>query len=319
MHSHVVVHEPLVQYSYYTDAWHTKYFAEVDGYLYFSANQTGAFAGPGFVRLRPDGSLDKSFSVRWTGGGSPYGFNSAGGPRDSGSAIAHAGALLCWRELMGVTVNESARSLARILLKDAPESGFIFRGDPPPSYESGFSALEADGEARIRVLRTGDVNQGAQVPYSTTDGTAHAGEDYEPVTGVLNFAPMEKEKVIVVRLVSTPKFRRTPHFFLGLGQPSSPAAVDQPAQIHILEQEIGFVHKSVLHRLDGSLELLYHISVNSPPTEERLSAESFIPVEKSLDFREWKRVEYGNRFHPYQLIFSPGEKHGFFRAQQIIP
>jgi hypothetical protein len=142
--------------------------------------------------------------------------------------------------------------------------------------------------------------------YSTTDGTARAGKDYVSVAGTLSFAPMEKEKVIVVPLLATPEFRGTPYFFVVLGLPSSPAALDQPAKVHIIDQEVGLVQKGVLHRFDGSLELLYSVTGQNPHG---------VRVETSFDLKNWREVELNYWTNPTGGIFSPQEKQGFLRVR----
>ena len=54
-----------------------------------------------------------------------------------------------------------------------------------------FSALEVDGVANITVARLGFADSTVSVQYSTADGTATAGIDYSPQSGLLTLGPGE--------------------------------------------------------------------------------------------------------------------------------
>ena len=58
--------------------------------------------------------------------------------------------------------------------------------------------------AVVTVQRTGPANRILRVDYSTADGTADQGDDYEPVSGTLVFLPGELEKGFEVPIVDNP-------------------------------------------------------------------------------------------------------------------
>jgi methionine-rich copper-binding protein CopC len=62
----------------------------------------------------------------------------------------------------------------------------------------GYTVKENDRSLRVSVERTGGSDGTVTVQYATADGTAKAGEDYTETTGVLTFAPGEKEKAIEI-------------------------------------------------------------------------------------------------------------------------
>ncbi len=52
------------------------------------------------------------------------------------------------------------------------------------------------------LTRTGPTNLTSRVGYATVDGTALSGEDYEPATGTVTFAPGETAKAVTVRAIA---------------------------------------------------------------------------------------------------------------------
>lgn len=68
---------------------------------------------------------------------------------------------------------------------------------------STYSVIESalGGNILATVIRTGTTNGGVQVTYSSTAGSATAGVDYSPVSGVLTFAPGETLKTITIPIL----------------------------------------------------------------------------------------------------------------------
>ncbi len=78
-------------------------------------------------------------------------------------------------------------------------------GQLPPEATMGVGDSSgpegAAGDQRtitVTVTKTGTTGKTVGVSYSTANGTAGAGTDYEPVSGTLTFAPNETEKTIVI-------------------------------------------------------------------------------------------------------------------------
>ncbi len=65
------------------------------------------------------------------------------------------------------------------------------------SVES-YTVDEGAGTATITVKRTGLTTGATSVHFATSDGTATAGQDYDPAQGVLNFAAGETERTFTV-------------------------------------------------------------------------------------------------------------------------
>ena len=65
-----------------------------------------------------------------------------------------------------------------------------------------YTVLENAGYVTLHVLRTdGNLRNTIYVDYSTEDGTATHGGDYEQVEGTLIFYPMETHKQIQVKII----------------------------------------------------------------------------------------------------------------------
>ena len=65
-----------------------------------------------------------------------------------------------------------------------------------------YTVLENAGHVTLHVLRTdGNLRNTVYVDYTTEDGTATHGADYEPAEGTLIFYPMETHKEIQVKII----------------------------------------------------------------------------------------------------------------------
>lgn len=65
-----------------------------------------------------------------------------------------------------------------------------------------YTVLENAGHVTLHVVRTdGNLRNTVYVDYTTEDGTATHGADYEPAEGTLIFYPMETEKEIQVKII----------------------------------------------------------------------------------------------------------------------
>lgn len=83
-----------------------------------------------------------------------------------------------------------------------------------PDY---YSVLENVGEFEVVVVRAGtDLLQTVTVFYTTEDGTAVAGSDYEGATGTIVFMPNETKKKIKLKVIDDDIFEEDEHFYLHL-------------------------------------------------------------------------------------------------------
>ena len=65
-----------------------------------------------------------------------------------------------------------------------------------------YTVLESAGYVTLYVLRSdGNLRNTVYVDYSTEDGTATHGADYEPAEGTIIFYPLETHKEIQIRII----------------------------------------------------------------------------------------------------------------------
>lgn len=81
-----------------------------------------------------------------------------------------------------------------------------------PSYE----VFESEPTVTLHVFRKGKVAEGASIHYETSNGSAMAGEDYIYNAGVLNFAPGETEKEIIIQIIDDNEYEPDENFFVTL-------------------------------------------------------------------------------------------------------
>ncbi len=281
-----------------TNSSFAQFLGEIDGAIYFRDAKT-------VFRLTPNGQVDPSFRVVFSGWFDLEALDSCAtvGLNNGGvQAVVQNNQLLCWREQCGIcvaTINTSYRPLVRILVKDAPATEFTFAND----LFLGLWASEADGAATVKVHRLGNLGSAASVHYQTLDGTAHAGEHYLAVNGMLDFRPMEKAKSIVVPLVKDMTFKGTPHFFIQLSEPSTMSPFLTTARVTILDSQDGLTIDAPFHRLDGSTHIPYSIS----------GSLGLNALEASRDLKTWNQIsEVGG------IEIAPGDSHRFYRLRRSL-
>lgn len=99
------------------------------------------------------------------------------------------------------------------------------------AFSSGTATIaENAGSVTVTVVRTGKMDGEVTVQYTTADGTAVSGVDYQATAGTLTFAPNETSKPITVPVVDRPGFQGTRTFLVNLsnavgGDLGSPASI----------------------------------------------------------------------------------------------
>ncbi|MDG3007512.1 Calx-beta domain-containing protein [Paludisphaera mucosa] len=83
----------------------------------------------------------------------------------------------------------------------------------------GLDVSESVGQAVFTVIRSGDLSQAASVRYATRDGSALAGYDYTPTSGVLNFAPGQALGTIALSVVDDHVAENYKYFYVSLSDP----------------------------------------------------------------------------------------------------
>ena len=102
-----------------------------------------------------------------------------------------------------------------------PGTNIVFVGgiqDPPVEQVIRYSIGDLDvvegTAAEFRVTRSGFTSISSSITYSTRDGTAIGGLDYQVTEGILGFAPGETEKTITVRTFADFEQESTEDFYL---------------------------------------------------------------------------------------------------------
>ncbi len=157
------------------------------------------------MRLNEDGSIDPTFKVN------VHRTSACMGSPPYALAVTRA------RHLLFASYFDSIDGL--------PCSGFVRLLDPLPHPELLVTALTFDWEnhpvARIPIIRTGTVTNGASLSFRTVDGTAMADIDYIPRAGKLLFPPMVKESFVEVPLLQSDR-TQSRSFILELLHPANP-------------------------------------------------------------------------------------------------
>ena len=98
------------------------------------------------------------------------------------------------------------------------------------------SVEETNSALTLSVRRVGGSNGLVQVSYATIDGSATAGADYVPQTGIVEFAAGDvSEKQITLSLLDNPLAEGDRSFVLALGQPLGGANWGDNAAITVVE------------------------------------------------------------------------------------
>ncbi|XP_014088005.2 sodium/calcium exchanger Calx [Bactrocera oleae] len=102
-----------------------------------------------------------------------------------------------------------------------------------------YTVLESVGDVELYVIRAGSLAKFTKVEYYTVDGTAEAGSDYIPVSGVLEFPPGIEVQIIKISIVDDDIFEEDEHFYVHLKNPSDDAVIITPkvATIMILDDD----------------------------------------------------------------------------------
>lgn len=86
--------------------------------------------------------------------------------------------------------------------------------------ETGYHDFESN-TINVRIVRHGSADDTVTVQFSTLEGTAKAGIDFNAVAGTLTFAPGETEKVVTVSLLGDGLAEGDEHFLFTLSNPTT--------------------------------------------------------------------------------------------------
>ena len=94
-----------------------------------------------------------------------------------------------------VIIDEPAIATITILNDDADPNKTEISMDM-----ASYTVTESDGSLEVKVRRSGDLSEAASVDYTTEDGSAIAGKDYDKAAGRLTFPVGESTQTLTVKL-----------------------------------------------------------------------------------------------------------------------
>ena len=95
--------------------------------------------------------------------------------------------------LGGAEISDIASSTITILNDDVDPLKTVIQ-----MSSASYDSLENSGVVEVELLRLGDTSDSVTVDYTTTDGSAKAGEDYEKTNGTVTFAPGVNKQTVAV-------------------------------------------------------------------------------------------------------------------------
>merc|ERR1712165_539198 len=78
---------------------------------------------------------------------------------------------------------------------------------------------EAVGEYELKVIRSSGARGTVAIPYSTEEGTAKDGKDYEGVEGEVEFKNEETDKVISIPILDEESYEKNLIMYVNIGEP----------------------------------------------------------------------------------------------------
>ena len=99
-----------------------------------------------------------------------------------------------------------------------------------------YMASESDGTLQVRVQLSNAFGSNVSIDYSTMDGSAVAGEDYQATSGRLHFVPSQTEQTFLVTLNSDTNVEPNQSFTLTLSNPTN-AVAGGPATVTLIDDD----------------------------------------------------------------------------------
>ncbi len=128
----------------------------------------------------------------------------------------------------GVELGSPASVTVRILNDDAPPDPGLLQ-----FTTSEITVSETAGVARVEVARVRGHDGIVAVSYATSNGTAQAGSDYTPISGVLSFADGETNRILQIPIIDDSDYEEAKTFSLSLQDPVGGAELGSPASVTV--------------------------------------------------------------------------------------
>ncbi|WP_435009988.1 Calx-beta domain-containing protein [Tundrisphaera lichenicola] len=130
------------------------------------------------------------------------------------------------------TVNLALMNPTGGVILDNPTTSILIIQDDDSIFSFGsptYVVVEGSMVAQILVTRTGSSIGTDTVDYSTSDGTAVAGQDYIAASGTLTFSDGETQQFLFVTLINDTVIEPDETFGLTLSNPSTSASIGTPS------------------------------------------------------------------------------------------
>ena len=152
-------------------------------------------------------------------------------------------------------------------------SATIVDDDNAPSATVEDISVSEDGsEAVFTITLDNPSSKEISIDYSTADGTAIEGEDYEAVTGTITFAPGETTKTIAVALLGDSIDEFNESFTLNLDNPTNVVVTDSQATVTLSDDDnapnVSVADVTITEGDDGTTNASFTISLDNASGKE---------------------------------------------------
>ena len=198
----------------------------------------------------------------------------------------------------------------------------IPRNDPPIRFLQAMQSVSESQTLVVTVLRgqgepgssgtIGDISISSNVTYSTTDGSAKSGVDYQETTGILSFASRETSKSFSINILKDSHPEIAENFTVTLSNPSSGSVLTPPYTLTVVIGKNDDPHGVISFQTPNAVLVLDEVSISSGAVYVNRSRGTFGTV--TVD---WRISSSGrsNFVTPSQVLnathgvltFKPGE------------
>jgi|GEM_PF-2226484 len=163
-----------------------------------------------------------------------------------------------------------------------------------------------EGERAVfTVSLSGPVEKEIEIDYSTADGTAREGVDYEAVNGTISFSPGETKVTISVPTLEDQIDEPDETFFLDLSDPEGPAVIGDGRGVGTIVDDDGQVASIVIgddSQYEGNPEQ-FSVSLSNP-VPETITLSYYTMDGSAIAGEDYEGVP---KRSPLEITFRPGE------------
>merc|ERR1719211_187850 len=120
---------------------------------------------------------------------------------------------------------------ATIMILDDDHGGFF------GFEESEAEITESVGTFELKIVRISGARGTVAIPYSTEEGTAKDGKDYEGVEGEVEFKNEETDKVISIPILDEESYEKNLVMYVNIGEPRHIAGVGEGTDFAVLDKK----------------------------------------------------------------------------------